>query len=162
MRITIGIDPGLTGAIAVIADGRVEVFDMPVIASGKGGGTVKNMVDAAGLRRALEDVIYDGVERLEAVAFLERVAARPKQGSASTFSMGDTYGCIRGVLAALSVPIEIITPQTWKKHFKLGSDKEVVRSKAVQLFPSQPLGRKQDHNRAEALLIAKYGREAST
>lgn len=148
----IGIDPGITGAIAFIHTNWSKVEDIPVMANGKGKTKVKNKVNGSALAEMLTN--YD---LKTATVYLERVSSMPGQGVASMFSMGDTFGCIRGVCAALGLPIEIITPQSWKKHYGLGSDKEVVRAKAIELFPKAPLSRKKDHNRAEALLIAMYG-----
>ena len=159
----IGIDPGITGAIAAIFDnGGYQVLDIPVMANGKGKSKVKNHVNAAGVLDILKSIGH-------ATVYIERVSARPMrdknnkpvQGSASTFSLGDTFGCLRGVCAAAGYPVEFITPQSWKRHFRLSSDKEQVRARAIELFPSAPLGRKRDHNRAEALLIAKYGLETA-
>ena len=149
----IGIDPGLTGAVARISIDGAEVVDLPVMANGKGSSKVKNQVNASELARILDELASpDGT-----IVFLERISSMPGQGVASMFSMGDTFGCIRGVCGALWLPTEVVTPQKWKKHFMLGADKEVVRARAIEAFPEQPLGRKKDHNRAEALLIAKYG-----
>jgi len=154
----IGIDPGITGAIAMIWPESIEVYDLPTMAKGKGGAKVKKQIDAAELHKIL--VVgrhWFGVDKVS--VYLERVSAMPGQGVASMFSMGDTFGCIRGVIGAIGYPVEIITPQSWKKYYRLPSDKEVVRAKAIELFPGQPLGNKKDHNRAEALLIARFGRE---
>lgn len=151
----IGIDPGLSGAIAAIHEGiLLGVKDIPVMANGKGKSKVKNQVNAAELKRILNDFIGLGT-----VVYLERISSMPGQGVASMFSMGDTFGCIRGVCAALDMQVEIITPRKWKKYYNLGSDKEVVRAKAIELYPIAPLSRKKDHNRAEAILIAKYGND---
>lgn len=151
----IGIDPGLTGAIAF----NDQVFDLPVMAKGKGASRVKGQINTSALYALIEDHTNDGFSRLKSKVYLERVSSMPGQGVAGVFSLGDTYGCIRGVCSGMGIPIEIITPQSWKKHFKLGKDKEIVRAKAIELFPYAPLARKKDHNRAEALLIAKYGHE---
>lgn len=157
--IVIGIDPGITGAVAAIdEDGNyIDVRDIPVMAKGKGGSKVKNQVNAATLVNILKDFTYGGNRDLKAIVYLERVSAMPGQGVSSMFSMGDTFGVCRGVVAAMDIPIEIITPQSWKKYYGLGSDKEVCRAKAIELYPTAPLGRKKDHNRAEAILIARYG-----
>ena len=149
----IAIDPGLTGAIAeidtnIVGDTNVSVMDIPVMAKGKGGGRIKMQINAA----ALSDII----EYMGRTVVIERVSSMPGQGVASMFSMGDTFGCIRGVCAALGKRIEFVTAREWKKHYKLPADKEVCRAKAIELFPDMPLGRKKDHNRAEALLMAKY------
>lgn len=153
--ISIGIDPGLTGAIAIMyGPNDYEVADIPIMARGKGKSKVKNQVNAIALRDILSP--FSTPETYVCV-YLERISAMPGQGVASMFSMGDTWGCIRGVLHTLEIPTEIITPQSWKRFYKLGKDKEIVRAKAIELFPAASLSRKSDHNRAEALLIANYG-----
>ncbi len=150
----IGIDPGVTGAVAVVSPTGelIAVVDIPVMAKGKGKSKVKNQVNAAELAEIVRRVG-------PTAAFVERVSSMPGQGVASMFSMGDTFGCIRGVLAAIGVPVHIVTPQKWKKHYSLGADKEIARAKAIELYPQAPLSRKRDQNRAEALLIARYGAE---
>jgi crossover junction endodeoxyribonuclease RuvC len=89
-------------------------------------------------------------------AMLERVNAMPGQGVASMFSMGDSFGVIRCALAAASIPTEYITPQSWKKHFHLDSNKEAARALAIRLYPMVDLHLKKFIDRAEALLIATY------
>lgn len=151
-RLYVGIDPGLTGAIAIL-DGHgdlVALDDLPVIANGKGSARVTRQLDPAGLAKLLPPYT-SGI-----TVALERVAARPGQGVSSVFSLGDSFGCIRGVLAALDMPVEIVTPATWKKHYQLGSDKEQARAKAIQLYPHADLHRVKDHNKAEAALIARW------
>ena len=99
MMITIGIDPGLSGAIGVLKDGAyVAVLDMPVVA--KGSGAVKNEVDPAGLISLL--IRCAPAEEAVAVA-LERVNAMPGQGSSSIFSLGDSFGCARSAVAACRI-----------------------------------------------------------
>jgi len=65
-----------------------------------------------------------------------------------------------GVMAALRMPYTPVRPVVWKKAFSLGKDKEASRLRAQQLFPAADLRRKKDHGRAEALLLAWYGRHA--
>ena len=150
--ITIGIDPGLSGAVGVLRDGRyVEVHDMPVVA--KGSGSVKSEVDPAGLISLLRRCA--SVEEAAAAA-LERVNAMPGQGSSSTFSLGDSFGCARSVVAACRFETVYVTPAQWKKHFKLTGDKELSRALAVRMFPSAPLNLKKHADRAEALLLARW------
>jgi crossover junction endodeoxyribonuclease RuvC len=94
-----------------------------------------------------------------ALAVIERVAAMPIQGVSSTFKFGQSYGAIRGVLAALRIQTHVVSPAVWKRHFRLDSDKEKSRSLALRTFPKTPqhFARKRDHNRAEASLLAVYG-----
>ena len=97
------------------------------------------------------------------LACLEAVGARPGQGVSSVFSFGHSFGTISGVLAALKVPMELITPGRWKKAFQLvGTEKEASRALAIQLYPqaAEWLARKKDHGRAEALWLARFGWQA--
>lgn len=150
--ITVGIDPGLTGAIAILNDGKfVAVLDMPVVA--KGSGVVKNEVDPAGIITILREHVKS--EEGVAVA-LERVNALPNQGTSSVFSLGDSFGCARSAIAACRFETIYIAPSKWKKYFQLTSDKELSRSLAVRLFPSAPINLKKHSDRAEALLLARW------
>jgi crossover junction endodeoxyribonuclease RuvC len=147
--LTIGIDPGLSGAVGVLRGGDyLAVFDMPTVL--KGSGSVKQEVDAAGLASILQQ--FDDAR----MCVIERVNAMPKQGSSSTFSLGDSFGCARGVVAALQISLAYASPVAWKRHFKLGSDKEASRALAVRMYPSAPLNLKKHVDRAEALLMARW------
>ena len=154
MATIIGIDPGITGALARISQsGCAYLYDMPIMAKGKGSSKVKNQINAA----ELSDILEGWQPH---IVYVERISAMPGQGVSSMFSMGDSFGVIRGVCAALRIPIEFITPRQWKKYFGLPSDKEICRAKAIELYPRlNGLGKKKDHNKAEALLIARYGYE---
>jgi crossover junction endodeoxyribonuclease RuvC len=148
--VIIGIDPGVTGAIAFLGE---RVIDMPIMSADKKGK--RNQINAAELYNILKEVPGDSI------VYLEKTHAMPKNGAIASYSQGDSNGCIRAVCACLGLRVERVTPQAWKKHYSLGSDKETVRAKAIELFPDAPLSRKKDHNRAEALLIAEYGKNIS-
>lgn len=148
--ITVGIDPGLTGAIGVLNEGCfLEVIDMPVVA--KGTGSVKNEVDPAGISDFLKNWQY-----CEIRIGIERVNAMPKQGSSSTFSLGDSFGSARAAVSVTGFPLAYVAPAHWKRYFKLPSDKEASRALAVRMFPTAPLHLKKHADRAEALLIARW------
>ncbi len=150
--ITVGLDPGLSGAVGVLRDGVfVVVEDMPVVA--KGSGSVKSEVNPAGLIWLLRSLCPAD----EAVAVvLERVNAMPGQGVSSTFSLGDSFGCARAAVAACGFELYYVTPSQWKKHHGLGSDKEQARATASRLYPQAPLHLKKHADRAEALLMALW------
>ena len=150
--ITIGIDPGLSGAIGILLDGLLgAVEDMPIVA--KGSGSVKNEVDPAGLMLLLRRHA-DLNQPVRAV--LERVNAMPGQGVSSVFSLGDSFGTARACVAACGIELTYVTPVNWKKHFNLVSDKEMSRALAVRMFPAAPLHLKKHSDRAEALLMARW------
>lgn len=150
--ITIGVDPGLTGAVGFLLDGSyLAVEDMPVVV--KGVGSVRNEVSPAGLKQLMRRHVQNG-EACSAV--LERVNSMPGMAASSVFSLGDSFGCARAVVASAGVEITYVAPQTWKKHFKLEKDKELSRALAVKLFPTAELHLKKHHDRAEALLMARW------
>jgi crossover junction endodeoxyribonuclease RuvC len=142
--IILGVDPGKSGALAFYdpdAD-SVAVFDMPV---------VDGEVHAAEVARYIKDFAPN-------FAMIERVHAMPKNGAASMFNFGFAYGVIRGVVAGLMVPTHLVTPTTWKRHYKLSSNKEESRWMAINLWPdNNRFSKKKDDGRAEAALLAKYG-----
>ena len=154
-QIIFGVDPGLSGAVAILDShgSLVGIHDMPTMAKGTGK---KKQVNPAALTGFLAG--YSGCGG--ATAYLERVSAMPGQGVSSVFAFGESYGVIRGVLAAAYIPLELVTPQAWKRRFGLlGTEKDAARTKAIELYPEASLARKKDIGRADALLIARYGWE---
>ena len=153
MRI-IGIDPGLSGAIAILEDGKIkELFDMPVMPDGKKN---KRQLNSA----LLVKLIKQNIESLEnTIMIVEQVNAMPGQGVTSMFNFGQTFGAIKGICAAIGLPIFFVRPAKWKKHFELiNSSKDASRTKAIEMYPSisEQLSRKKDVNKSDALLIARY------
>lgn len=141
--IIIGIDPGQTGAIATIWPHSIGVIDMPP--------TAKDLVDAL---KHYAPGFYDW----PAMAFVEQAQSMPGQGVSSTFKYGVGYGTILGVLTALGIAHRLVAPATWKRQMHVTKDKNAARQIAQQLFPTAPLSRVKDHGRAEALLLAEWGR----
>ena len=153
MRI-IGIDPGLSGAIAILEDNKIkELFDMPVMPDGKKN---KRQLNSA----LLVKLIKDNIKNLEdTVMVVEQVNAMPGQGVTSMFNFGQTFGAIKGICAALGLPIFFVRPAKWKKHFELiNSSKDSSRTKAIEMYPSisEQLSKKKDVNKSDAILIARY------
>ena len=153
MRI-IGIDPGLSGAIAILEDNKIkELFNMPVMPDGKKN---KRQLNSA----LLVKLIKDNIENLEdTVMVVEQVNAMPGQGVTSMFNFGQTFGAIKGICAALGLPIFLVRPAKWKKHFDLiNSSKDASRTKTIEMYPSmsEQLSKKKDVNKSDAILIARY------
>lgn len=147
MKAVIGIDPGNSGAMALIAaDGSVEIQDW------EDGPTV-----AGKMLEWAQDY------QVKAVG-LERVHSMPKQGVASTFKFGTNFGIWQGLLLALVLPFETITPQAWMKSYSLvkksKSDKPSL-TVARQMFPCAPLNLKKHDGRADALLLAEHVRRTT-
>ena len=156
----IGIDPGLSGAVACLDHrGLRSLEDIPIM-SRSGRGFVKHQINGAGLATLLKDQIAEHGDGKDALCvYIELVNAMAGQGRSSIASLGMTVGMIEGVVVALGLPHQYVTPQTWKKHYKLDSDKERARALAQRFYPNASITRKKDHNRAEAILIARYGYE---
>jgi crossover junction endodeoxyribonuclease RuvC len=150
--LVVAIDPGLTGALGFLRDGAyVAVEDMPVVL--KGVGSVKNEVSPQGMKTLIRGHLQPGEA---VVSVIEKVGAMPGQGVSSVFSLGDSYGAARAVLATAGFELVQVHPATWKKYFKLTSDKELSRALATRLFPAAPLHLKKHDGRAEALLLARW------
>ena len=149
-----GIDPGFSGAITLYwpKTGDIEVYDMPVMKNAKG----KTVLNHHGILEILEPE-GDG----DRVAFIEHVAAMKGQGVSSMFRFGEQFGALQMALAATKTPMHMVTPATWKRHFSLVKDKGVARSLAMNRFPAEAsrFARVKDDGRAEATLIALYGKE---
>jgi len=153
MRV-IGIDPGLSGAIAILEDNKVlQIFDMPVMAEGKKN---KRQLNSA----QLVNIIKDNTKiDSETAVIVEQVNAMPGQGVTSMFNFGQTFGAIKGICAALELPIYFVRPSKWKKHFELiNSSKDASRTKAIEMYPklSNQLSKKKDVNKSDAILIARF------
>ena len=110
----VGIDPGLSGAIAILENNKVlNLFDMPVMSEGKKN---KRQLNSA----LLVNLIKENIDLKEEVSVVvEQVNAMPGQGVTSMFNFGQTFGAIKGVCAALELPIFFVRPSKWKKHFEL-------------------------------------------
>ena len=153
MRI-IGIDPGLSGGIAVLDGLKIfDIYDMPIMSEGKKN---KNQLNSAQLVNIIKkNIISNG----DTFLIVEQVSAMPGQGVTSMFNFGQTFGAIKGVCAALELPIFFVRPSKWKKHFELiNSSKDSSRTKAIEMYPSlsDDLARKKDVNKSDAILIARF------
>ena len=153
----IGIDPGLSGAIAILENNRVlDVFEMPVMAEGKKN---KRQLNSAQLVKLLRNNIS---KNEDVSVVVEQVNAMPGQGVTSMFNFGQTFGAIKGVCAALELPIFFVRPSKWKKHFELiNSSKDSSRTKVIEMYPSlsNQLSKKKDVNKSDAILIARFFNE---
>ena len=150
----IGIDPGLSGAIAILEEKKVlGIYDMPVMAEGKKS---KRQMNSA----QLVSIIKQNTKLDDEVAIVvEQVNAMPGQGVTSMFNFGQTFGAIKGVCAALELPIFFVRPAKWKKYFELlNSSKDASRTKVIEMYPalSNQLSKKKDVNKSDAILIARF------
>jgi len=141
----IGIDPGVTGAYAIHERGTLAfVGDLPVL---------EGRVDGASLAVILRE--YD-----DPVVYLENTQAMPKNGSIASYSLGLNTGIIIGVVQSLSHPLVRVRPAEWKRKMGVTNrDKNGIRGLVREIYPAWAdcFARVKDHNRAEAVLISRYG-----
>lgn len=152
-----GVDPGAKGAIATLdpVEFTLRVSSIPTRQFVRKSGRKVTQVDPVKLQRL---VFVHGPGR----AILEEVGTRPDEGAVSAFSFGQTFGTIRTVLELSEVPLELVTPATWKRQTKTPADKDGAVAWADKLFPEckamwrGPRGGLQ-HDRAEAAIMALFG-----
>lgn len=152
----LGIDPGLSGALAVYDPDikeMLKVADMPLKSAG-GKKSSKMEVDAISL-----SLFVEGFFSRLSYCVVEKVHAMPHQGVVSMFRFGQSLGVVEGVLGSFFLPILWVYPQVWKNQMGLSYNKETSRAMAEGLFPKNraSLLRKKDDGRAEAMLLAVYG-----
>jgi len=153
VSVTIGIDPGQSGGLAIIDTRLSEPRVVPMPLAGKS-------VDWAEVAYWLR--LFAPATR-SAVAYVEKVSAMPKQGVSSTFKFGCNVGGIHGVLGALGIPMALVTPQAWKKRVLAGTakDKAAAIDYCRRRWPHVSLlaterSRKPHDGMADALCIARY------
>ena len=162
----IGIDPGLSGAIArIMPNGDVCIVDVPTRTVDKKGKTksgknkTQNVYDVPGMVSIFEGFAHDyGTNNIH--LFIEKSQPMPDQGVVSVFGYGKGYGIYLGIFAALKIPYTEIHPMTWRKivmrDMPREKDASIIRAK--QLYPNADITLKRHHGRSEALLIAHYGK----
>ena len=153
--IIIGIDPGVSGAISIMENKKViEIHDMPTMIDGKKN---KKQVNGSQVSNIIKERLNNNNK--EIVVVVEHVNAMPGQGGTSMFKFGQSFGVIKGICSALSIPIYFVRPTKWKKYFNLiKTNKDASRTKVIEVYPeiSSKLSRKKDSNKADAILIARY------
>lgn len=147
MSVSIGIDPGKTGAIAVMDDDGILCLEQ---------FNVDKYVDVL-------SYVGQSTSAKDIKVCLEKVGAMPGQGVVSMFNFGHNLGVIEGILSAFRIPYQLVPPQTWKKEFSLTGDKAKSIEVCKKLFPWVDLratdrSRKPSDGLAEALLMAEYAR----
>lgn len=151
---TIGIDPGQSGAIALLRAGSVVgLLDMPTVPRLHGKG---QQIDPY----ALSTWMLEHTAGHDARAVIEAVSAMPGQGASSMFRFGESLGVVLGVCGALTLPIQWVRPADWKRRAGLlRKNKDAGRTLAIQMHPevADQLTRKRDIGRADAILIARFG-----
>ena len=152
--IIVGVDPGISGAICILNNGKIsELYEMPTMIDGKKN---KRQVNGAEITNIFQKEL---INEKNSKVIIEHVSAMPGQGVTSMFNFGQSFGVIKGICAALKLPLYFARPVKWKKHFNLiNSQKDASRTKVIEIFPyiSSQISKKKDVNKAEAILIARF------
>jgi len=155
--IIIGIDPGVSGAICILTDGKItEIYEMPTMIDGKKN---KKQVNGAEVTNIINKEL---INEKDINVVIEHVSAMPGQGVTSMFNFGQSFGVLKGICAALKLSVHFIRPVKWKKHFNLiNTEKDASRTKVIEVFPyiSSKISKKKDANKADAILIARFFHE---
>jgi crossover junction endodeoxyribonuclease RuvC len=155
--IIIGIDPGVSGAICILTNGKItEIYEMPTMIDGKKN---KKQVNGAEVTNIINKEL---VNEKDINVVIEHVTAMPGQGVTSMFNFGQSFGVLKGICAALKLPVHFIRPVKWKKYFNLiNTEKDASRTKVIEVFPyiSSKISKKKDANKADAILIARFFHE---
>ena len=161
--IIIGIDPGLSGAVGVVHPTGYTAHDTPILTVKVGKG-YRHRYHLQEMISLLERIRSDAEHQdFTMECWLEDVHAMPGQGVSSMFSMGRGLGNWEAIVSTLKIPLYFVSPIRWKNKIMDGQGKKKSAAvlKAQQIFPNAVLrterGRLLD-GRAEALLIAEYGR----
>ncbi len=146
----LAIDPGASGALAFFCPtaGTLEIIDMPTVEVLR-GGKKKNEISPQMLAPLIN-------ARKPGVAVIEKVGARPGEAPSFAYQFGRGVGMVEGIVAALHIPIEYVTPQAWQKAVGSRDGKDGARQRAAELFPAYAhlFARKKDDGRADAALMA--------
>lgn len=150
----LGIDPGIDGAIALrLGDGTIShIMDIPTTIHGTAREVDGRLVwEHLAWLQAMQPVEW---------CFVEETHAMPKIGSQANHSQGFSKGAIITALRIVGIPTERVAPSIWKRWSGLtGKPKAASLDLARELFPDRinELRAAKHHNRAEAMLIARYG-----
>ena len=155
----IGIDPGISGSICFLDNGKIlDVIEMPIMTDGKKN---KKQVNGSQVYNEITKRIKQ-FEKNQVRVVIEHVSAMPGQGVTSMFNFGQSFGILKGICTAMQLPMYFVRPAKWKKYFNLlNSEKDASRTRAIEIFPyfSSQLSRKKDSNKADAILIASFYHE---
>ena len=125
----IGIDPGISGSICFLDNGKIlDVIEMPIMTDGKKN---KKQVNGSQVYNEITKRIKQ-FEKNQIRVVIEHVSAMPGQGVTSMFNFGQSFGILKGICTAMQLPMYFVRPTKWKKYFNLlNSEKDASRTRAV-------------------------------
>lgn len=146
--IYVGIDPGKSGAIAIIDRDEIHIQ--------------KNEAT----ERDISEFLAKHAWAADSIAYIEDARCQPKNGSKANWSLGKSVGSLRMALIASGIPFEAVTASVWQRFWKLPTEKQAGsrtkkknahKARAQELWPQLKI----THATADALLIAEYGRRVA-
>lgn len=160
MTVYAGIDPGLSGAIALIHTfkGFCEVIDVATEETNHETGRTRRQVNVVATKDRLVEAMHRHQFEGDRWMFvIERPFASPKLPPSTIAAQFDAFGALRALAHRFGI-VEQIAPAQWKRYYRTGTDKDASREMASRLYPSAAhnLRRVKDHDRAEAILLAHY------
>jgi Holliday junction resolvasome RuvABC endonuclease subunit len=152
MRFIGGIDPGLTGALAVLdfETAHLHLWDTPTV-SVQVGDKIRKRCDPIAYAKAIGHFPLD-------YSAIENVASTPNDGHVGAFTFGKVTGIAIGIYAGMDLDLAQVHPAKWKMAMQTPAAKDAAMNRASELFPFCRAGwsRKMDNGRAEAAIIALY------
>lgn len=138
----LGIDPGVSGGVAIIK-----------------GSSTRKCYKCPKTTQEMANLIIK-ITNKKTIAIIEKVHSFPGQGVASTFTFGNNYGQWQGILSALGIEYELVSPRMWQKKYqplsKVKKDrKNELKSLAKSCFPKENV----TLYTADAILLALYLKE---
>ena len=129
----IGIDPGISGAICFMKDGKIiDVIEMPSMAEGKKN---KKQVNSSQIFNEIS-LRIKSLNKNDIKVVIEHVSAMPGQGVTSMFNFGQSFGVLKGICSAMNLSMYFVRPAKWKKYFNIiNTEKDASRTKAIEIFP---------------------------
>jgi len=146
-----GVDPGAHGALALLVDGVLTDTTHTPVFYVRRGKTDKAEVNGAALAALFREWRLD-------IAVIERVGGIPGQSASASFNFGRAAGVVEGVLHALGVRVDFVSPPTWRRGLHINPGKDGSRESACRFWPARQsdFARVKDTDRAEAALIALW------
>lgn len=151
--ISIGIDPGKSGAAVALRDGKMKIsrFDKD---TEQDVAKWLEAIDTAASWRG--EKVFCFIEKVQPMPAFGGPQGTGMRGSIASFKIGMSYGFLRGCLIAIGIPFEGVTPQKWQQvmQCRTKGDKNVSKARAQQIWPDV----KVIHQIADAMLISEYCR----
>jgi hypothetical protein len=141
--LTVGVDPGLSGAIALVHGSVAHTWPIPVVKvshPARRKNRVSTQVNGAELRTLVADLALLQPE----CVWIEQVGGMPRDGAHRAFTFGATFGRICEAFEGAGLRVRLVAPAVWRA--KLGvrgyaakhalDTKESSRRVASELWPA--------------------------